>query len=501
MSRHNPRLPTVTPARMLPAMAMTLTGKLWRMLDDKALGAIADTAMQLVTRSGARIDHVEMLGMLESAGCRVDHAARRCYFTDTLIGNAVTAFARTPANQDAAAAPWWGSNFRLSQMGSHPHLVEWPHCRRRLATAQDVRDMAKLAHVADEFETVGQALTCAQIAPAIEPIWNAVTRFQITDKPLGGGEVLQPQTIAYLAQFGRIYSGRADNRFMAACDFSIAPLIFGNRGVQCMIEKSRFGVTHLPGTMPISGMSAPVTIAGTAAVAVAELLAGWAIYYVIDPSLPAGGIVASGSLDMRSSQVCFGSPEALLQDVATVEVCRRRFNMRVSAAVNYVDCKTPGIRAVYEKMLPLIAMPIMGHGHLMGDGLLSAGQDYSPVQHLLELDFLRGIGRFGEGFVVDDRTLALDVIEQVIRGEHDGFLETDHTMTHFRAEQWYPKWLARSAWAGDAVEQAAEAKMLDAVDAYCRDAIARYEPPAIDQDKLGAAQDLLRRAQIELKDC
>lgn len=481
-------------------MGLQLTGKLWRMLDDASMRAIADTAMRLVTRSGARIEHEVMLDLLEAAGCRIDRGGQRCFFTERLVHDALTAFGRENPDPDVRATMHWNwrRDFRLTQMGSHPHLLEWPTCRRRLATADDVRDMVKLAHGADEFEAVGQTLTCAEIAPPLEPIWNAVTRLELTDKPLGSGEVLYPQTVSYLAQLGRIYSGKPDNRFIASCDFCVAPLIYGRRAVRCMIEKSRCGVMHVPGTMPISGMSAPVTIAGTAALAVAELLAGWAMYYVLDPKLPAGGIVCSGSLDMRSSQACFGSPEALLQDIAAVEVCRRHYRMQVWPAVNYVDCKTPGMRAVYEKMLPLMAAPMLGYGRAMGDGLLSAGQDYSPVQHLLELDFLRGLGRYCDGFEVNDQTLAVELIEQVIAGRQESFIAADHTLAHFRAEQWYPSWLDRGSWSGDTVEQQAETKMLDTINAYIRDAIARYQPPAIDADKLAAARELLHRAEVEL---
>lgn len=481
-------------------MALHLTGKLWRMLDDAAMRAIADAAMRLVTRSGARIEHEPMLDWLEAAGCRVDRVGKRCYFTDRLIHDAVEAFGREDRDPDVhATMHWhWTRDFRLTQMGSHPHLLEWPTCRRRLATADDVRDMVKLAHAAEEFQAVGQVLTCAQIAPPVEPVWNAVTRMELTDKPLGSGEVLHPETVPYLAELGRIYSGKPDNRLIASCDFCVAPLIYGERAVQCMVEKSRCGVMHVPGTMPISGMSAPVTLAGTAALAVAELLVGWAMYYVLDPKLPAGGIVCSGSLDMRSSQACFGSPEALLQDVAAVEVCRRQFGMSIWPAVNYVDCKTPGMRAVYEKMLPLMAAPMLGYGRAMGDGLLSAGQDYSPVQHLLELDFLRGLGRYCDGFEVNRQTLAVDLMERVMGGEQEDFLTADHTLSHYRTQQWYPKWLDRGAWAGDAIEQRTETKMLGAIDAYCREAIARYERPAMDEDKLNAARQLLQKAQTEL---
>lgn len=476
-----------------------ITGKLWHLLDERSLKAIADAAMSLVTRTGVRVEHEEMLGRLEAAGCRVDRREARCYFKESLIADAIETFRSDPA-EAPQVPPRWHSKAKLAQGGSHPHLLEWPSCRRRLATAEDVRDMARLAHVLDEFDEVGQSLTCAEVASPIEPLWNAVVRMETTDKPIGAGEVLHPETIPFLAELGRIYSGgKPDNHFIASCDFAVAPLRYGRRAVECMIEKSRYGVRHAPGTMPISGLSSPVTVAGTAAVAVAELLAGWAIYFLLDPALPASGVVASGSLDMRAAQACFGSPEAILQDVATVEVCRRRFGMSVWMAANYVDCKVPGIRAVYEKMLPLVAAPVAGLGRLFGDGLLSAGQDYSPVQHLLELEFLRGIGRFYEGFRTDETTLATELIDKIAQSTGETFLETEHTGRHFRDEQWYPRWLDRSPWRGDSAEAEEERGMLDRMDAYCRDAVARHVPPDTDTAKLAAARELLRRAEIELR--
>lgn len=479
---------------------MGVSGTLWHLLDDKGAADIGDAALRLLTRTGARVEHEGMLDRLEAAGCRLDRGAQRCYFSEKLVYEAVGKFGGKPA-QKAAAPPaaWtaWHPNAKLGQTGSHPHLLEWPQCRRRLATARDVRDMVKMAHVLEEFGTVGQVLTCCEIAPPLEPLWNAVERLSLTDKPLAGGEVLHPETVKYLAELGRIYSGKPDLRFIASCDFIIAPLIFGRRVVQCMIEKSRLGVIHQPGTMPISGASTPVTIAGTVAVAVAELLAGWAMYYLLDPNLYAWGTVASGHLDMKTGRACFGSPEALLQNVGTIEVCRRRFGMHIGMAGNYVDCKVPGLGAAYAKMMPLVAAPLVGWGCLCGDGLLSAGQDYSPVQHLLELDFLQSLGRFCQGFKVDNETLAVDLIDEVARRQGGSFTDTDHTLKHFRG-QWHPKWLDRSGWRGEQVEQEHEQKMLASIDAYIREAIARYEPPTVDQEKLRAARELLRKAEVEL---
>lgn len=96
--------------------------------------------------------------------------------------------------------------------------------------------------------------------------------------------------------------------------------------------------------MPISGLNAPVTIAGTVTLSIAEILAGWTMSYLVNPEIPVSAIVALGTLDMHTGSICFGSPEALLQDIATMQFFGRRYGMSVWPAVNYTDCKRPGLR-------------------------------------------------------------------------------------------------------------------------------------------------------------
>ena len=78
------------------------------------------------------------------------------------------------------------------------------------------------------------------------------------------------------------------------------------------------------------------------------------------------------------------------------------------------------------------------------------------------------------------------------------FLGTDHTLAHFRTEQWYPRWFDRSLWQGTEYETSAEQEMLERIDRYCRDAIARYEPPDLDQEKLAELERLYRAHEREV---
>jgi trimethylamine:corrinoid methyltransferase-like protein len=177
-------------------------------------------------------------------------------------------------------------------------------------------------------------------------------------------------------------------------------------------------------------------------------------------------------------------------DAALAHLGGRR-DETVEAAVTYVDCKRPGLEAVFPKMFPLVASPFGTALRVRATGLLSAGQDYSPVQHLLDADIMEATERFAGGFEIDDETLDLELIERTMRDGTVNFVDKEHTLAHFRTEQWHPRWFDRTLWQGEGRERASEASMLERMDGRVRAAIARYERPAIDATKIGELKAIL----------
>jgi len=472
-----------------------ITGEFWELLDDEALHRIDGAAVRLLTDSGCRIAHEGLLEMLEAAGCRIERSAMRCYFPEKLVRDAIEHLGGR-CGEGVRIPLGWSPQQRLRHGGSFPHLLDWPGGERRPATRQDVVDMARMAHVLDEFETVGKVLTCSEVDQRIEPLWATLQLAQITDKHIGGTEVLRADIIEPLVRMAEVTSGRAgDTSLVGECDYFVSPLIFEPTQAECFLAKRRFGMRNMPGSMAISGLSAPVTIAGTVAVAAAELMAGWVLGYVVNPEIEAAGIVCTGSLDMRTMAACFASPEALLQDVATVQICRRLYGITVIAAIDYVDCKRPGIEAAFQKMYPLIAAPLGTGRGLCSTGLLSAGMAYSPLQHMLDAEMSKAVERFWSGFEVTEETIAAELIEKIVRSDETNFLATEHTTSHFRSEQWYPRWFDRSLWQGEPFERESEHEMLKRIDQYCRDAVRRYERPDIDQAKTAELKRIFLAAE------
>ena len=142
------------------------------------------------------------------------------------------------------------------------------------------------------------------------------------------------------------------------------------------------------------------------------------------------------------------------------------------------------------QLLPLPAA-IFASG---GQGTLEAGQIFSPVQFILERELSEGFWRLGQGIVVDDENLALDVIDAIGPGERGSFLETDHTLHHYR-QAWFPKMLYRGPYEGDAVEHGRDRQMLEAASHRFKEAIARYAAPEIDPGKVKELNKIVEKAK------
>jgi len=234
-----------------------ITGEYWKIQDDQSIRKIEDVALRLLYKTGARIDHDYLLDLLEGAGCRIDRSTMHCYFVEKIINEVLSNISKK-ANFQVTIPAGWDSNWRLSHAGSQPHYFDWPSCERRLATKQDVIDMAKMAHGLREYEVIGKVLTCSEVDQRIEPLWAVLQFARITNKTIGGGEIFYADYIEPLVRMGEILSGKSNDAFLiASCDFFTQPLILERKQAECFIEKRKWKLPNVPGTMAVVGMTGP----------------------------------------------------------------------------------------------------------------------------------------------------------------------------------------------------------------------------------------------------
>jgi trimethylamine--corrinoid protein Co-methyltransferase len=106
--------------------------------------------------------------------------------------------------------------------------------------------------------------------------------------------------------------------------------------------KYGFPVNFAP--MPILGATAPMTPAGAAIVAAAEILGCMTATSLIDPDVYYFFTSITGEMDMKTTQVCYGTPAAILTDVALHQLFRRRYGLVHNVEPGYVEAKSPACK-------------------------------------------------------------------------------------------------------------------------------------------------------------
>jgi len=469
------------------------------LFSDADLDRLAEATLAALERAGAMYQSEVVLDALERIGAAVDRASQRARLPRSLLNDVVE---RQKAR--AGAAPFWEP---ASPGGELPGITlqvaqfyyDHADSERRPGNREDLVRMVQFGDALDERLSVSQVLVMREEPPPVEAIAAALVLLENTARP---GDVY-PHFAAqfpYLEEIGDICAGKP-NRFLTGGIFMVSPMRMDRRSAEYIVETSRRGLERGVGTMPVSGVSAPVTRAGAIVIGAADILAGWAAAFALDPELPMSGGICSGSVDMATGTVSFCSPEAMIQDLGCVELFRRRFGGQVGVAggSDYTNAKFPGYQAGFEKAFEALTIAAYtgSHPHL-GAGLLDSGKTFSPLQLLIDRELQGFLWRFAAGAKVDDDELALDTIIEIGAGIGSSYLESEHTLKHFRHSLWFPALLDRGVWRCEREDERPDRRLLERAQAQFDEVLARYRPPEVDGDMLAKARAVVRRARREL---
>ncbi len=471
-----------------------------RLFTDSDLDRLYGGVLRILSNTGVRVYHDDFLGALSATSATVARSEHLVKFDPHIVENFISEQGRRPwVPEREISAPEPVEKIGLSGVIA-PFYYDYDLKQRRLPLKADLLNIIRWADVdLDPDREVGLAVTLSDEDPRVEPIAAYALLLEHSRRP-GGAYVLNADQIPFLVELSTVYYGKPV--FPRGTDFMTSPLTFDQRLADYTHAAILFGKRHFDlGSMPISGSNSPVTLAGTVILGVAELIACALIIRSLAPDATFAFGCCNGYTDLRKGFTNFNSPEALLTDLGVVELINRRFGgvAHVAAGSDYIDAALPGMQVAYERVYRAMAIAAFtGHKFsLGGQGTLEAGQIFSPVQFILERELSEGLWRLGQGIVVDDENMALDVIDSIGAGERGSYLETEHTLHHYR-QAWFPKLLYRGPYEGDQVEHTRDSQMLDAASQRFKQSIARYVPPQVDPLKVKEFHHIVEKAKIAL---
>ena len=186
--------------------------------------------------------------------------------------------------------------------------------------------------------------------------------------------------------------------------------------------------------MPLAAGTGPATLAGNLVVQNAEALSGVVLLQLAFPGVPCFFAGAPSVIDLKTGGYTGGSPEDYLLAAASTQLAHF-YGLPMAMGTMATGAKEPDWQAAIDDSLSTFAS-VMSHADMMnGAGLLNGSKILSYPHMVMETEIYGIVQKVADGIVVDDETLALDVIKKV--GPNGTYLAEKHTRRHMK-EIWRP---------------------------------------------------------------
>jgi trimethylamine--corrinoid protein Co-methyltransferase len=217
----------------------------------------------------------------------------------------------------------------------------------------------------------------------------------------------------------------------------VSPLRYARDNSEVCVESVKFGAPVWIVVAPQAGATAPAALAGALVQCVAEALAGLLLVDMVSPGYPV--IVGAWPFvtDLRTGAFTGGSGEEALVSAAAAQMINH-YGLVSSIGAGMTDAKIPDNQAGFEKGISVALASQAGCNNVSESaGMVGGLMALSFEALVIDNDMLGAILRTVRGIEVDDSTLSLDVIADVVHGDGH-YLRHPQTLELMRSAFEYP---------------------------------------------------------------
>ncbi len=434
---------------MKPLETATFQPRL-KVLNHEQAWAIHAAALEILEKTGFKMEHPGALGMLADAGAKITNGDRvklPAYLVEKAMGSAPRQINLYDQHGNEAMSLADGNSY-YGTGSDAMFTLDLETGERRQAV---LRDTANFARLVDGLENMAFAMSMANpedVPVADIYVYAFAEMVKNTNKPMvfiadSGRDMAKIYEIAC-----RVAAGEANLQqrpFMLNYSEAISPLRFPENVMEKLIfcAEKRIPICLPSGTN--AGGGAPVTLAGAMALGIAENLVGLSVHQLANKGAPFLFGPNVSVLDMKSTVVSYGCPEWSLTQAALADMRDEIYGLPIWAFAGASDAKVMDAQAGAEAMFSIVSA-MLSRANLIHDvGFLEYGST-SSLEMVTMADELVAMSRFfTAGIPVNKNTLALEVIDRVVSGGPGSmFLMDDHTFEHFMQAQFLPRLLDRS---------------------------------------------------------
>ncbi|MEE8165319.1 MAG: trimethylamine methyltransferase family protein [Myxococcota bacterium] len=482
-----------------------MTGGSVKPLTDRELERIHEAALQVLERVGMGDASPEVIELAREKGLTITGDQRilfsRAYIDDMVAGAArnFTLYGRE-RRYDLELT---GSKVHFGTAGAAVFVPDPKTGKYRPSTLLDEYDFARLADRLPNIHWFGRTVVPTEMEGGLEMDVNITYAVASgTTKHMGAGFTTGAGVEAAAKMFDLILGG--EGRFAEQpcctlyCTGIVPPLRYGELSLEVASAAVRVG---MPVDMIIAaqaGATAPAALAGTLVQTTAEGLGGVAMVNLLKPGHPTIFSNWPFTSDLRTGAFSGGGPEEALLNAASAQISNY-YDLPSGCAASMTDSKIPDNQAGVEKAINALMTGLSGANMIHE----SAGMQASLLGCCFEAmaidsEMLGFVLRVLRGVEVNDETLSVDLIEEVVHGPGH-FLGSDQTLDLMDSEYIYPELgdrLQPSVWeelGGQDIRERAKASVQQILSTH----YPNYIDPAVDAKIRAAYQIVLEPEDMQ----
>ncbi len=411
-------------------MPMRVFGHPYLLLDPAEISKIHQSALRILDEMGMEIHNADLLSILAEAGLPVDREIFRVRFPAAWVENWIA---------DSDKFDWENATPQVSASAGVYHSRFHDPKSRQLLSWDEGR-LSSYFSLARSLPNINHALLLGNRLdgePILEPLYERYYAWKWG--AVEGGSILHDELCPYLTEMYEIAADHrnqnSDELFNANVYLVPALKLGAHEAYQVAYFLERGFRVRIGGSMMSMGANAPVTTVGAVTLNLAEQFAlgilDWALFG--ENNLHLASSIAP--LDMRTLIRPFGRPESTFANLMMAQLARF-YGASFSGHAALSDAKLPSAEAGYQKAFSALPLLMSGGSLWMDAGLLAIDEVCSPIQLVLDNEFLGAVKHLCQEFTIDEESIAVDtILETGIAGIYAGH---EHTVRNFRKELWQP---------------------------------------------------------------
>jgi len=398
-------------------------------LSKEQIDAMHEKAILLVEEVGVQIPHEGILELLSNYdGVSIDK--NNVKFSGDLVSKAL--------KESEYDIPDYGKESWVIDAGAHQtSYYDMDTKRLRQPTTKDLVELTKLG---DTLNTVGSAPVVPLDVPIhlqiilMHKISYEYSRYRCNDiyehmdKPT-------PECADYVYDMAQA----AGKRFSFGV-WMISPRSFDKNGLKVAYHLLDKGIPMWISTMPVAGVSAPITMISTLLQSMFEHFAGLTMLNLINTKsynyIAPDDAFEADPFDMKYSTFVYGSAEYTRATLHKIALCNY-YNIPVIAKAFNTAGKEPDAQASAEIGIHTLIAALAGARAFRTAGLLSCGEIYSAEILVIINEIVEYIKNILKKEEFSEERFMIDEIKEV--GPGQSFIGRKSTFENFRNEYWEPE--------------------------------------------------------------